>query len=96
MGKGGAGNFHSPSHVTHVDMSRLTLEERQAFEKEHARDSARPMTTGRGGAANFVHARDASQEGGERGRDHKGGVLGSVLRSLSRATGGRDKSSDRV
>ena len=72
-------------------MSQLTLEEREAYAKVHARDNVHGVSTGRGGPGN-IHRH---VEDGERGRNGEKGVIGSVLRSLSRATG-RDRSGDRV
>ncbi|EIW71146.1 hypothetical protein M231_01781 [Tremella mesenterica] len=92
FGKGGAGNLipHEP-HET-VDPSTLNAEEREAHAKIHAQEHGHFTPTGRGGAGNF-HPVDGHEE---RGRDaHKGGLLGKIGRSLSRATG-REKSSERA
>ncbi|ORY24010.1 hypothetical protein BCR39DRAFT_472749 [Naematelia encephala] len=92
-GKGGAGNIGRP--VTHVDMSTLTQEERDAYAKVHEHDVERGYTVGKGGAGNFIHpSKEHSPADGERGRE-KHGMLGNVLRSLSRAAG-RDKSETRA
>ncbi|GFZ47877.1 hypothetical protein JCM24511_05624 [Saitozyma sp. JCM 24511] len=94
--KGGAGNIGQIA--TPVDLSKLSLEEQDAFAKVHAHDRGHGISGGRGGAGNIHTPKEHSPAEGERGRgDQKhghGGVLGSVFRSLSRAAG-RDKSSDR-
>ncbi|RSH92313.1 hypothetical protein EHS25_008728 [Saitozyma podzolica] len=96
IGKGGAGNIGQVA--TPVDLSKLSLEEQDAFAKVHAHDRGHGISGGRGGAGNIHTPKEHSPAEGERGRgDQKhghGGVLGSVFRSLSRAAG-RDKSSDR-
>jgi len=79
--------------LTHLDISTLTLEEREAYAKVHARDKEHGHSSGKGGAGNIQHS-PARVEDGDRGREHKG-VFGSVLRSLSRATG-REKSGERA
>jgi len=96
-GIGGAGNIHLQSNGNDIDMSHLSLEEREAYAKVHANDIQHGFSTGKGGAGNIHtpsthHSREQTPDG-ERGREHSG-VLGSVLRSLSRATG-REKSTDR-
>ncbi|KAL7419372.1 hypothetical protein Q5752_006210 [Cryptotrichosporon argae] len=103
-GRGGAGSVQL--ELAHVDLSNLSLEERDAYLKVHAHDAAHPRASGRGGAGNFTPpARDAAHTpDGERERGRggatggHGGVLGSVLRSLSRAAGrepSREPSADR-
>ncbi|WWD21627.1 hypothetical protein CI109_106113 [Kwoniella shandongensis] len=103
-GRSGAGNVHVPSATDHVDMTTLTQEEREAYAKVHSHDKEHWLNTGRGGAGNMVPpsasaSKDHSPAGhghdNERGREHKGGVIGNVLRSLSRAAG-REKSADRT
>ncbi|WVO16662.1 hypothetical protein L204_104342 [Cryptococcus depauperatus] len=98
-GKGGLGNVHTPA-PGEPDLGQLSLEEREekeAHAKIHAGEKDHWVPAGRGGAGNMYRARsDQSPAGDERGRDaHKGGVLGTVLRSISRATG-REKSSDQA
>lgn len=89
-GKGGSGNIVAGGPPG-IDMSQLTLEEREAYAKVHAHDKGTPFSTGRGGPGNMHrHLGDD-----ERGRNGDKGVLGSVFRSLSRAAG-RDKSNDRA
>ncbi|WVQ79916.1 hypothetical protein IAT38_002017 [Cryptococcus sp. DSM 104549] len=96
-GKGGAGNMYVPGPNDHPDGNGTAQEDREAHAKVHAADKDHWVNTGRGGAGNMVHRKDHSPAGDERdgrGRDaHKGGMLGNVFRSISRAAG-RDKSSD--
>lgn len=76
-----------------MDPATLSAEERAAHDKLHAQEAQEHhwVSSGRGGAGN-VHRID----GDERGRDkHHGGVLGNIVRSLSKAAG-RDKSTDRA
>lgn len=91
-GKGGAGNF-AKGAPPGVDMSQLTIEEREAYNKVHANDSHDWKSTGRGGGGN-LH-RVATNSGEERGREaHKeDGMFHKVLRSVSRATG-HDRKND--
>ncbi|WVQ98206.1 hypothetical protein IAU59_005328 [Kwoniella sp. CBS 9459] len=103
-GKGGAGNLHSHDPSL-VPMEDLTLEEREAHDKLHARDRAQFRSGGRGGAGNMIPNKEQSPgpagTDGDRGRGrhegsadgHKGGMFGNVLRSLSRAAG-RERSTD--
>ncbi|WWC86765.1 uncharacterized protein L201_001644 [Kwoniella dendrophila CBS 6074] len=99
-GRGGAGNLHTHD-PNHPDLAKLSLEEREAHSRIHANERQHYVNTGRGGAGNMIPPKkDHSPAGvdGDRGRGrnsdgHKGGVLGNVLRSISRATG-RDKSVD--
>ncbi|KAK8847536.1 hypothetical protein IAR55_005394 [Kwoniella newhampshirensis] len=100
-GKGGAGNVYTPSATDHIDMSALTLEEREAYAKVHSHDREHWLNTGRGGAGNMIPpSASASKEHSpaghdhERGREHKGGLINNVMRSISRAAG-REKSTDR-
>ncbi|WWD00739.1 hypothetical protein V866_007674 [Kwoniella sp. B9012] len=98
-GKGGAGNLHSHD-ANHPDMANLSLEEREAHARLHAQDGKHYVNTGRGGAGNMIppHKEHSPAPDGDRGRGrsadgNKHGVLGNVLRSISRATG-REKSAD--
>ncbi|WVW78294.1 hypothetical protein I302_100248 [Kwoniella bestiolae CBS 10118] len=100
-GKGGAGNLHThdPTHAD-PDLANLSLEEREAHARVHAHDKQHYVNTGRGGAGNMIppHKEHSPAPDGDRGRGrssdgHKGGVIGNVLRSISRATG-REKSVD--
>ncbi|EAL18515.1 hypothetical protein CNBJ1570 [Cryptococcus deneoformans B-3501A] len=100
-GKGGAGNVVTPAaHSVEPDVAALSLEdreEREAHAKVHANETGQWVPSGRGGAGNMHHRTNDNSHSpaqDERGRDaHKGGVLGNVLRSFSRAAG-RDKSSE--
>ncbi|AUB27483.1 cytoplasmic protein [Cryptococcus neoformans] len=100
-GKGGAGNVVTPApRSVEPDIAALSLEgkeERDAHAKVHANETGHWVPSGRGGAGNMHHRisdNSHSPAPDERGRDaHKGGVLGNVLRSFSRAAG-RDKSSE--
>lgn len=84
----------------------IAEEEAEARAKQHERDSKHGFTGGRGGAGNFHHggpsaaAAAATEEDGSargRGRASEGGstkqhgVVGSILRSLSRATRDKDE-----
>ncbi|WVQ91813.1 hypothetical protein IAS59_005617 [Cryptococcus gattii] len=102
-GKGGAGNVVTPGprSAAEPDIAALNLEdreERDAHAKVHANETGYWVPSGRGGAGNMHHraydSHSHSPAQDERGRDsNKGGVLGNVLRSFSRAAG-RDKSSE--
>lgn len=74
-------------------MSKLTLEEREAYAKVHAHDGEHGRSTGRGGTGN-VHRHHPAGHEDDRGRGQHG-LFGNVIRSLSRAAS-RDKSTDRV
>lgn len=78
VGRGGAGN--SGHTFEPVDISKLSIEERDAHAKVAAGE--RHVTRGgRGGAGNIIDKDRGRETGG-------GGVIGSMLRSLSRATKG--------
>lgn len=124
-GKGGYGNIHAGANGQAngnggmPDMNALSLEERAAYDKVHAKDGKQYVASGRGeqrvcadtttltrvtpgGAGNMSHHTNPTpwdESKGERdgrgrdGKQHGGGVIQNVLRSLSRARGGdRDKS----
>lgn len=90
---------HSAADGVAGDLSSLSIaEEESARAKQHERDAKHGFTGGRGGAGNFHHASAAAADDDSsrgRGRASEGGptkqhgVVGSILRSLSRAT--RDK-----
>jgi hypothetical protein len=83
-GRGGAGNVEVTEPLSAAEFAKLSVEEKDAHLKMH---TGHGVSTGKGGFGNI-------QEDGGRGRDqHKGGVLGNVFRSLSRAAGGGRESS---
>lgn len=94
----------------HIDTSTLNAEEREAYAKVHANDHLHGKSVGKGlvdliswlltvklmarrGAGNIGKPKDHSPADGERGRG--GGMIGNVLRSISRATG-KEGSRDRA
>lgn len=84
-GRGGAGSIgQRGQNLTPADISKLSIEERDAYQKMAALE--RPvMRGGRGGAGNIREDAHAHS----RGRDSSGGgMFGSMLRSLSRAARG--------
>jgi hypothetical protein len=76
-----------------VDLSTLSIEEREASIKIHNNETP-VMRGGRGGAGNIRTGATPPSPGAaddDRGRNAGAGVFGSMLRSLSRATRGDTK-----
>jgi len=96
-GKGGAGNFAS-GPLPEAEFAKLSVEEKEAHRKIHGEQTF--VASGRGGAGNMhqksahSHALNGSDDSRGRG-DQKGGVIGSVMRSLSRAAGKSDEKKER-
>jgi len=87
IGRGGAGSVGQS--FSPVDLSTLSIEERDAHIKVHGQEGHAPVRSGgRGGAGNIRQSVSPSGGGDEERGRGSGGVFGSMLRSLSRAARG--------